>query len=163
MNALHSRVRLRWGLLALLVALVTGGLLSAAALFWLQQSPLIGGIGGGIVLLVAVGYVLALYRRWRYELDDDALELERGVLTHVDTAVPYVRIQHVDTRRDPLDRTLGLASVVMYTAGSRGADVTVPGLQPERARELRNRLRDLAIESEPTAGAGTGAGAGDAV
>jgi len=27
--------------------------------------------------------------------------------------------------------------------------VTVPGLDPERAKELRNRLRDLAIENEP--------------
>jgi len=96
-----------------------------------------------------VAHALALYASWRYGLDDDALELERGVFTKVDTAVPYVRIQHVDTQRNPLDRLLGLSSVVVYTAGSRGADVTIPGLRPERARDLRNRLRDLAIESEP--------------
>jgi membrane protein YdbS with pleckstrin-like domain len=36
----------------------------------------------------------------------------------------------------------------VYTAGSRGADVSIPGLRPERAEALRQQLRDLAIESE---------------
>jgi membrane protein YdbS with pleckstrin-like domain len=75
------------------------------------------------------------------------------VVTHVDSAVPYVRIQHVDTRRGPLDRVAGVTAVVVFTAGSRGADVTVPGLDPERARALQRRLRERAVES----------GAGDAV
>lgn len=149
MNALHSRVRARWGLLATIAAAVLGAVVTAIDRFVLGFSPLLGPAVGVALLALAVVYVLALYRSWRYWLDDDALELERGVLTKVDTAVPFVRIQHVDTRRDPLDRALGLASVVVYTAGSRGADVTIPGLRPEQARDLRNRLRDLAIESEP--------------
>jgi membrane protein YdbS with pleckstrin-like domain len=36
----------------------------------------------------------------------------------------------------------------VYTAGSRGADVTVPGLTPVRADDLRERLKGLAIRSE---------------
>jgi hypothetical protein len=149
MNALHSRVRLRWGLLATVVAIVPAVAITVIDRFVLGFSSLLGPAVGVVLLALAVVYVLALYRSWRYWLDDDALELERGVLTKVDTAVPFVRIQHVDTRRDPLDRGLGLASVVVYTAGSRGADVTIPGLRPAEARDLRNRLRDLAIESEP--------------
>ncbi|WP_136715355.1 PH domain-containing protein [Halorientalis salina] len=149
MNALHPRVRLRWGLLALVALAVIGGLVTVVDRFLLGISPLLG-VGLALVLIpLVVLYVLALYRRWRYELQSDALELERGVVTQVETAVPYVRVQHVDTQRDPLDRVLGLGSVVVYTAGSRGADVSIPGLTAEDARELRNRLRDLAIESEP--------------
>jgi len=149
MNALHPRVRLRWGLLALLVVAVLGGVATALDRFVLAITPLLGVGVAAILLTLAVLYIVALYRRWRYELQADALELERGVLTQVETAVPYVRVQHVDTQRDPLDRALGLGKVVVYTAGSRGADVTVPGLTVEDARALRNRLRDLAIESEP--------------
>jgi membrane protein YdbS with pleckstrin-like domain len=149
MNALHSRVRVRWGLVTTLLAVVLGVAVTAIDRFVLGFSPALGPALAAVLLALGIGYVLALYRSWRYWLDDDALELERGVLTKVDTAVPFVRIQHVDTRRDPLDRGLGLASVVVYTAGSRGADVTIPGLRPEQARDLRNRLRDLAIESEP--------------
>jgi membrane protein YdbS with pleckstrin-like domain len=69
-------------------------------------------------------------------------------VTEVVTSVPFVRVQHVDTQRGPVERLAGLASVVVYTAGSRGADVTIPGLRPERAEQLREQLRELAIESE---------------
>ena len=98
------------------------------------------------VFSIVLGYVR--YRAWRYTLRDDHMYLERGVFTRVRTMVPYVRIQHVDTQKTVIDRILGLSRVVVYTAGSRGADVTVPGLLPDDAREMQERLRDLAIDSE---------------
>ena len=70
------------------------------------------------------------------------------MFTEVRTIVPFVRVQHVDTQRGPIERAAGLSSVVVYTAGSRGADVTIPGLTPERAEALQEQLRRLAIESE---------------
>ena len=97
-----------------------------------------------------LGVVLAVlrYRVWRFEVREDSLYLERGVLTRVRTVVPFVRIQHVDTSRSPVERLIGLASTVVYTAGSRGADVSVPGLDPDDADDLRERLKRLAIRSE---------------
>jgi membrane protein YdbS with pleckstrin-like domain len=148
MEALHSRIRLRWALSRLVLAAVVAGI-AAVVLSRLGRQPLVGVGLGAVILLLGVTHALLLYRSWGFVLDTDALELERGVLTQVETAVPFVRIQHVDTQRGPVDRLLGLSSVVVYTAGSRGADVTIPGLAPGRARDLRNRLRDLAIESEP--------------
>jgi hypothetical protein len=148
MEALHSRIRLRWALSRFVFAAVLGAVV-AVALTRFGRSPLFGVGLGALLFAIGLGHVLLLYRSWGFALDPDALELERGVLTQVETAVPFVRIQHVDTQRGPLDRLLGLSSVVVYTAGSRGADVTIPGLAPDRARDLRNRLRDLAIESEP--------------
>jgi membrane protein YdbS with pleckstrin-like domain len=149
MNALQSRVRIRWGIVALVVVVILGAIVAAIDRFVLGFSPYLGPGFGAVLLAIALLHVQALYRSWGYRLDDDALELQRGVITNVETAVPYVRIQHVDTQRGPLDRLLGLSRVVVYTAGSRGADVTIPGLEPDEARDLRNRLRDLAIESEP--------------
>jgi hypothetical protein len=104
---------------------------------------------GGVVGTLGVLLALARYRAWSYEVRDDALYLERGVVTQVRTVVPFVRIQHVDSSRGPVERAVGLASTVVYTAGSRGADVTVPGLTPTGADGLRERLKRLAIQSEP--------------
>lgn len=98
------------------------------------------------VISIVLGYVR--YRAWRYTLRDDHMYLERGIFTRVRTMVPYVRVQHVDTQKSVIDRVLGLSKVVVYTAGSRGADVTVPGLLPDDARDMQERLRDLAVESE---------------
>lgn len=148
MESLNPRVRLAW----LLGAFVPGALIAgvgAVAVRIGAPVPLAAAVGLA-ALVVVLGLVAAVYRYrvWRFEVRDDSLYIVRGVLTRVDTSVPYVRVQHVDTRRGPLERTLGLASVVVYTAGSRGADITIPGLTPTRAGELRERLRELATESE---------------
>ncbi|WP_440989826.1 PH domain-containing protein [Haloarchaeobius baliensis] len=156
MEALHARVRIRWVVRAVIVAVLLAVVVTVPAVFFedrlaeLGVSTFLPGLAVGLLgLLLGTAHAILLYRDWRFELQDDALYLERGVLTRVETAVPYVRVQHVDTQRSPVDRTLGLSTVVVYTAGSRGADVTVPGLPPERARRLRNELRELAVESEP--------------
>jgi len=101
-----------------------------------------------VLLVLAALRSVLLYRSWRYEVREDSLYLTRGVLTQVQTVAPYVRVQHIDTRRSPVERLLGLSSLVVYTAGSRGADVTIPGLTDDRAAELQSRLKRLAIASE---------------
>jgi membrane protein YdbS with pleckstrin-like domain len=111
--------------------------------------PLYVPVGVFVVLLLAgIGFAVLRYRLWGYEVRDDSLYLERGVFTRVRTVVPFVRIQHVDSARGPVERLLGLASTVVYTAGSRGADVRVPGLTSDGSDELQDRLKQLAIRAE---------------
>ena len=100
------------------------------------------------VLAFGAVYTVLRYRSWQYVVRADALYLERGVFTRTRTVVPFVRIQHVDASRSPFQRLLGLASTVVYTAGSRGADVTVPGLTAADADALQERLKRLAIRAE---------------
>lgn len=152
MEALHRRVVLLWSIRALVLAVIVGALVGVVSVAIFERPPTYGLGIGGAVLVVGVLHALAHHRRWRFDLQEDSLELTWGVLTHVDSSVPYVRIQHVDTQRNVLDRLLGLSAVVVYTAGSRGADVTIPGLRPRRARALHDRLRELAIRSEPEDG-----------
>ena len=100
----------------------------------------------GVAAAIILGFVR--FRAWRYTLRDDHLYLEYGVFIKVRTMMPYVRVQHIDTQRRISDRLLGLSRLVVYTAGSRGADVSIPGLLPEDADDMQEKLRDLAIESE---------------
>jgi len=148
MERLDSRVRIVWVVGALIRALFLGGV-ATVALYFVARDWVWAGPGFGTLVLV-LGVVAAIlrYRRWRYQLQDDALYIERGVVTHVRTVVPYVRVQHVDSQRSPVERSVGLATVVVYTAGSRQADVSIPGLTPDGAETLQERLRRLAIESE---------------
>lgn len=147
MEALEPRAAAVWVVRAVIMAAVAGVAVVVAGRF-VPIPPLAGpGIGGVLAVLGGLHAILR-HRRFRFELRDDALYLERGVIVQVSTVVPYIRIQHVDTRRGPLDRAAGLSSTVVYTAGSRGADVQVPGLSPDRAESLRDQLRELAIERE---------------
>lgn len=147
-RTLEPRIRTVWiiqsGISATLLGLVTG---VAFALL-----PVGGAWVGAAVFtalfLLGVVFAVLRYRSWSYEVREDSLYLERGVVTRVRTVVPYVRIQHVDVSRGPLERVFGLATTVVYTAGSRGADVSIPGLTPERAGDLQTRLKQLAIAAE---------------
>lgn len=152
MERLTPRVRFAWIGGALFTALLLGAVVAGVATVVLGDVARASVYGGAVfVLVAAVGGVFAVlrYRAFRFEVREDTLFIQRGVLTRVRTVVPYVRVQHIDTQRGPLERLLDLSTVVVYTAGSRGADVSIPGLTPERADELQASLRDLAIESEP--------------
>jgi len=147
MRSLDPRVRIVWAAQGLVSALVLGGIVGFATVAF--DGPRWPGVAV-FLLFTALGVVLSVlrYRVWSFQVREDSLYLERGVFTRVKTVVPYVRIQHVDSSRGPVERTLGLASVVVYTAGSRGADVSVPGLTTDDAEELQSRLKRLAIAAE---------------
>jgi len=150
MESLHPRVRLLWAGRTAVTALVLVVIVALVDRLFLSLPLELAAAGWVALVLLGAVHAVFAHRIWRFALEDDALFLVRGVVTRTDTSVPYVRVQHVDTTRGPIERSAGLASVVIYTAGSRGADITIPGLRPERATELRERLRDLAGESEAT-------------
>lgn len=149
MERLNSRVRFKWLVSVLVTTTIVVAITAAGLVIGLDRSPLPALGFGVLVFIIGVVHLIYRYRVWQFEVREEELYIRRGVFTQVRTLVPYVRVQHVDSRRSPMDRALGLASVVVYTAGSRGADVTIPGLTPARATELQQRLRTLAIESEP--------------
>jgi hypothetical protein len=95
-------------------------------------------IGGTIETAISPGL---RYRYWRYEIRSDEVDLQHGFLVKTRQLVPMSRIQHVDTRRGPLQQRFGLASVVFYTAA--GA-MEIPALSQEVAADVRNRIAELA-------------------
>lgn len=105
-----------------------------------------------LILFLSTGtgsiYMYLRYRNWSFELREDHIYLEHGVFIKTRTMAPFVRVQHVDSQRGPVERIAGLAHLVVYTAGSRGADITIPGLKRSDAEQLQKRLRELTIESE---------------
>ncbi|QAU12408.1 hypothetical protein EKH57_06575 [Halorubrum sp. BOL3-1] len=146
-QTLHPRVQVVWVLRAVLLsALVTAPFVGGVYFEYLPEWVPVA--VGAAVATLTVAHALLRYRRWSYEIREDAIYLDRGVITQVRTTVPLVRIQHVDSRRGPIERTAGLASCVVYTAGSRGADVRIPGLTPDGASDLREELKRLAIRAD---------------
>lgn len=81
------------------------------------------------------------WRFWRYEIGEQEVDLQRGWLVVTRTLIPMAQIQHVDTRRGPLERRFGLATVVLYTAAGASE---IPALDDEVAGEVRDRIAGLA-------------------
>ena len=80
------------------------------------------------------------HRRTRWTLDEDGFALQRGRLWQTETRVPASRVQHLDLKRGPLERLSNLATLVVHTAGTRMAAVSVSGLDDADAEALRDRL-----------------------
>ena len=91
---------------------------------------------------LALGAVLGLrrHRRIGWKLDADGFATRRGGLWRTETLVPVSRVQHLDLERGPLERRLGLATLVVHTAGTRMAAVKLPLLALDDAEALRAHL-----------------------
>ncbi len=79
------------------------------------------------------------YRRWGYAETDTDVYLTRGLAWRQLTCVPYGRMQLVNVQSGPIERAFGLASVEMVTSSTSGS-ISIPGLTPSDAAELRDRL-----------------------
>ncbi|MFC7878094.1 PH domain-containing protein [Isoptericola sp. NPDC057391] len=96
----------------------------------------------GVPAALLVWALLLVPRQVRaigYAERDDDLLIRKGIMFRTLVVVPYGRMQYVDVEAGPLDRKLGIAKVQLHTA-SASTDADIPGLVPDEAERLRDRL-----------------------
>ncbi|WP_371405464.1 PH domain-containing protein [Kribbella sp. NBC_00662] len=123
------------GLVAIVALLVLGLTLS-----WLY------GVLAVVVIALALVWAWVLIgrnqRSWRYAEREDELLVSHGIMFRELVVVPYGRMQFVDVTAGPLQRAYGLATVELHTA-TPATDAKIPGLHPDEAGRLRDRLSAL--------------------
>ncbi|MEB1806771.1 MAG: PH domain-containing protein [Bacillaceae bacterium] len=103
------------------------------------------------VIFVIVNVIVAPYFRWKrfkYEVYDEEVELQYGVIIVRRTLIPMIRVQHVDTEQGPLLRKFDLAAVTISTAATTHR---IPALTTSIADELRNQIVKLAAVADDDA------------
>ncbi|MET9019764.1 PH domain-containing protein [Actinopolymorpha sp. NPDC004070] len=126
--------------------------------FWTGLLGLAAAVAAGLLLgwgyAAAVVAVAALvfgwgwwlvgrnWRSWGYAERGDDLLVTHGVLFRTLVVVPYGRMQFVDVTAGPAERKFGIAKVQLHTA-TPATDAEIPGLPPEEAERLRDRLAAL--------------------
>jgi membrane protein YdbS with pleckstrin-like domain len=96
-----------------------------------------------LVLLVAwksYSWPARAYQHTSYRVDDQGIEIRRGVYWRVVINVPRSRVQHIDVSQGPIERRYGLGTLVVYTAGTDHAKVELGGLEHGRALRIREHL-----------------------
>lgn len=86
-------------------------------------------------------FPLLKWRRWRYEVREQEIELQQGIFIIKRTLVPMIRVQHVDTKQGPILRKYNLATVTVSTAATVHE---IPALELEEAEEMRVFISKLA-------------------
>ncbi len=100
------------------------------------------GSGSGVAVVVFVWLWWLIGRRVRsfgYAERDDDLLVTSGIMFRRLVIVPYGRMQLVDVKAGPIDRRLGITTVQLHTAAAT-TDASIPGLEPDVAAALRDRL-----------------------
>lgn len=133
--------------------IVTGsislGLLVALVLV-VFLAPLPGSVKVALALLwaaatLALGWIShrwpeVRHRHASYRVDEQGIEIRRGVVWRKVINVLRSRVQHTDVSQGPLERGHGLGTLVIYTAGTDYASVSLPGLDHATALRIRDHL-----------------------
>lgn len=85
-------------------------------------------------------YTIHWFKAYRYSLTGAGLKIHKGVIWQQQNMVPRNRVQHVDITTGPLERRYDLGKLVVHTAGTRNATITLPGLLQQHAADLRQEL-----------------------
>ena len=111
----------------------------------------LGPLWGGVVfvagLAVAMVAPAVLWRRWRYEVRADEIDLRHGLFTVRRTLVPIRRVQHVDTSSGVLQGMFDLAAVSVHTAAGQ---TEIPALRRADAEAVRRQIGELARTRDDT-------------
>jgi membrane protein YdbS with pleckstrin-like domain len=143
-RGVHPAVQVGWAVGRVVNAFVLGGM----ALFaetslarWMPwRPPLLGALVFVAALALGLAHARLLFATWRWILREDDVLARYGVVFRVTRSIPRVRVQHVDVVSGPIDRYLGLVEVSLHVAGSAGPVLTIPGLHPPEAEDLREAL-----------------------
>ena len=103
-------------------------------------------IASSVALLLLLLFGSAIFWPWltyhkaSWRLDEEGLEIRRGVLWRHRITVPLGRVQHADVSQGPLQRQFGISTLTVHTAGTQHASIPLPGLTFETAIELRDLM-----------------------
>ncbi|MFB6206810.1 MAG: PH domain-containing protein [Haloglomus sp.] len=143
-----------------------GAGVTAARLGWLIviatfSSTQLPGAGLAVAAAVVLGvlalaglYQFARWERFAYELTEDTLDIESGVLSRRTREIPFRRIQNVDISRNALQRALGIAAVTVETAGGSDVEAELRYVSEAEAERLRAEVGRLKRRSEGSDAAG---------
>ncbi len=94
----------------------------------------------GALLVFVLSWPPARYRHTTYEVSDQGIRIRRGVIWRSISSVPRSRVQHTDVSQGPIERTYDLATLIIYTAGTHYASISLGGLSHETALFIRDHL-----------------------
>lgn len=154
MQQLNPSVKTLWSIRLLLTTLLCTAGVFAYELMNLGNSerwlPFSFGVWSAIIFAMGLCCSFVIpplrYNAWGFSIENNELHVRRGILTRVYTIAPTTRIQHLDVAQNVIERALDLGRLVVYTAGTRGADIVIPGLLLHQAQMLRDYLKNVGTE-----------------
>ena len=100
------------------------------------------GLIGSLLAFLCFYWPRVRHRHVSFLVDERGLQIKRGVLWRSHAFLARSRIQHTDVAQGPLQRRLGLARLVVHTAGTHNASTTLSGISHDQAQQMRDQLTE---------------------
>ncbi len=75
-----------------------------------------------------------------YVVREKDILTKRGIFWKKQTLVSFKRIQHMDLTHGPIDRKFGFATLKIFTAGGATADLSISGIEHDKAKSIRQLI-----------------------
>lgn len=118
--------------------------------FSLFSYPILSGLYAFLMVTLAVNGFCSppfRYRRYRYAIDEECIQIREGYLWREEHIVPMERLHQITMAQGPIDRIFGLTKVIVTTAGG---EVTIRFLEYEKAQliaeSLKKKINQIAME-----------------
>ena len=163
---LDPRIKWVWFLPGISIILLIWLVVLLSVLFGTPDA-MVFGFSKGVFSLVSLLFCLLFlagplyiyhhieYMSFTYEFGPAEFVIRQGVFTRDTTVIPYGRIQNVNARRTVVERFLGLATLVIDTAGTNpnASEGMLPGVAHKEVviREIMDR-----VDAAKRGGAGNG-------
>jgi len=85
-------------------------------------------------------HVILGFPKKGYLLREQDVTYRSGLLIYKLTSIPFNRIQHVEVSQNMVEKSFGLSRVKVFTAGGSVSDLSIPGLSPDKARQIESFL-----------------------
>ncbi|WP_019026559.1 PH domain-containing protein [Colwellia piezophila] len=100
-----------------------------------------------ILIIATLGFVVTLYGTYAdkvkfYALREHDISYSSGLIFYKTVSQPILRIQHVELKRGPIDRKIGLAKLQVFSAGGALHTFEIPGLPIAEAQKIRQFILD---------------------
>ncbi|MBC8088658.1 MAG: PH domain-containing protein [Phycisphaerae bacterium] len=95
-----------------------------------------------LVVILIIGLVRATWRYFsqRMRFDPTEFVIKSGIIRRNERRIPYARIQSVDSTRNAIQQMLGVAEIVIHTAGSAEPEAKLTVLSVNSVADFRQRI-----------------------
>lgn len=93
-----------------------------------------------ILMLFQILMSILSFKKRGYALRTHDIIYAKGLLFHKKTTVPFIRIQHLETKQSFIAKKFNLASLHVFTAGESGGDLSINGLTIKEATSINELL-----------------------
>lgn len=112
-------------------------------------------IGLALTIIIILVFLNALFeifivpifqqRTWRYEIDEQHIQIKHGLFRKYHLIVPMTKVEYVNTNQGPLLRRYRLSSI---TIGTIASSHEIPSIPENEATALRTKIARLAEINE---------------